>query len=131
MELSNWIGAGCLITGVIQSWGAILQQRDRRELRKQMEAEGKMNPVKLPSTVVSLLLAIGAALTLLFAGWMLFAHPLRPQIVNVPQIVEKTIPCPPSKTGSVTQKGNGNAGNTGNGSGANAGVPNPPSTQPH
>jgi hypothetical protein len=97
-----------------------------------MEAEGTMNPVKLPSVIVSLLLAIGAALTLLFAGWMIFAHPLRPTTVNVPQIVEKVIPCPacpvcpPTRTGNGSTKGNGSPVVTGNGNSTGVNTNPPP-----
>ena len=61
------------------------------------------------------ILLIGGVVATTMAGMWFHYHPrIVEKTVTLTQTIEKTLPCPPSKTGSVTVDGKGNVGNSGN-----------------
>jgi len=115
MESSNLVGYWCAIMTTVQGVAACFALADRR-VKVAAENGGVVTPKSYP-LATSVLLFGGSALTLAFGCWMLFAKPLRPKI----QVVEKsvyvdrpvTVPCPPSRTGSSSNRGSNGFANSG------------------
>jgi hypothetical protein len=89
LAVVNWVLA------VPPAIAAIYQMTNRK-------GRGSNRYAALPSILV-LISALGC-------GFWLFSHPVKPTILTV----EKTLPCPPSKTGEVKVGGKENIGNSGN-----------------
>jgi hypothetical protein len=122
MELSNIVAAWCALMTTFQGVGAIYGLVDRRQMKKlgagsgiSLEAGGAPILARFNPLTVSVLLLIGTAATIAFGTWMLVAKPLRPrtQTVEKTVYVEKSIPCPPSRTGNATSRGAESPANSG------------------
>jgi len=87
--------------------------------------------------ITSILLFIGAGVTLMFGTWMFISKPLRPtvQTVTVENVIEKPVPCPitQQKNGPATARGGRDAyAHSGNGDTFNSSPPQkPPTNSPH
>jgi hypothetical protein len=71
----------------------------------------KFNPL-----TVSIVLFVGTAVTTIAFGiWMFVAKPLGPRIQTVEKTVyvDRSIPCPPSRTGNATSRGAQSPANSG------------------
>ena len=90
--------AGSFVLSGLQAVAAVFQIRDR------FSEEGKMSSHKGRDWAIALLLVGGAVFATGLGVWVV-DHPPKPIVVQAaPQIVEKTAPCPPSKTGPATAK---------------------------
>lgn len=98
----------------VQGVAAIYGLVDRHR-KKALEVGGAPMLARFNPLLVSIVLFIGMAATIVFGTWMAIAKPLRPKI----QIVEKKvyvgvpIPCPPSRTGPASTHGHKSPANSG------------------
>jgi hypothetical protein len=130
MELSNLAAIWCALMSTLQGVGAFYGLIDRR---KKLLDPGETMPSKFNPLLVSILLVIGTIVTIAFGTWMFVAKPLRPKIVEKPTtiVVEKSIPCPPSKSGSAVSHGANSPANSGSNNTTTIGLPSPAQKSPN
>jgi hypothetical protein len=123
MDPSRTAGIVALVLSIPQGLSASFQIVDRFNSKK---LEVPMISSKRTWFLASLLF-LGMVACIAFGCWILFADPFRPvtieKTVTVDKVIEKTIPCPPEKTGSATTKGNRSPAITGSQNAVTYGTP--------
>jgi len=108
MQSSTVLAIGCFVTSLIQAWGTILQILDRRKAK--VGEEGHMPLSKRSNIFLSFLLAIGAVISLGVGIWLIVRPPIP---IEKTVTVEKSVPCPPSKSGTAISRGANSPANSG------------------
>jgi hypothetical protein len=124
MDPSRTVGIVTLVFSIPQGFAASFQIIDRINLKK---LKAPMFSSKRTWLLAGLLF-LGMASCIGFGSWMLFADPFRPVTIEKIVTVEKTVPCPPAKTGAATSKGANSPANSGSGNNITYGLP-PASSQ--
>lgn len=109
MEMTTILAICCFVLGVPQGLSSFLQLMDRFDGKK---SKGNMNLPRSPRTFTAFLLLAGTFFTIGLGFW-LWNHPLKPSIIEKTITVEKTLPCPPTKTGNATTHGLQSPANSG------------------
>jgi hypothetical protein len=130
MELSTLVAAWCALMATFQGLGSILQFVDRFSSPKIEEGGVPIRP-KPNSLLIAIFLLIGAFITIGFGTWMFVSKPLRPteKIVDRPVVTKEYVPCPPTKSGNATTKGNGSPAISGSNNTTTVGPPD--NSKPH
>jgi hypothetical protein len=130
MELTQIVSIGSFVLGIPQGIiGAV--QLFRWNKRRQSEAT---EAIREQSPTVQACILILIAFLMMFCGFWLWYHPVKPKIATVEKIVEKPIPCPitQQKTGSATARGHVAIAHSGNGDTTTVAPPQEsPSKSPH
>jgi hypothetical protein len=82
---------------------------------------GAPMPSRAKQIGFAILLVSGTATAACFGGW-LWAHPLKPVVLEKTVVVEKQVPCPPTKSGNASTRGASSPAISGSGNGLNIGV---------
>ena len=119
MSLQMLLAIGCFLSSIVQAAADIAAWKDRLKVAN---AGGSMESKKHPPVWVLILWFFGVAGTAAVGGYLL-AYTPPVEIKTVTQTIEKPIPCPPAKTGSVTTRGNNSPANSGVGNTVTYGAP--------
>ena len=114
MNLTSIVTIGNFVLAIPPGIAAIFQLAN---LSKKAKA-----PPMAVRLFLSGLLLVGTACAVGLGVWS-YSHPPQPEVVT--KIVEKPVPCPPSKTGPATTHGTQSPAISGTQNGVNYGQPNP------
>lgn len=103
-EISTVVGIWCALMTTLQGYvaGFTILERHRRNIIK---TGGTSAAGVFISTPVTIVMIIGAVITLTSAVWMIWRQPLRIQTVEKTVYVDKYLPCPPTKSGTAITHG--------------------------
>jgi hypothetical protein len=122
--MQGWLSFGCFICAVIQTiqgWDAWQVRRTRT-----IEKAATQQPDKLHLDWARPLFWILAPVLTAVVGTVILMYHPQPQTVVKTVTVEKTVPCPPTKSGAATTRGAQAPAITGNGNPVSYGQSLPP-----
>src|SRR5579862_1461886 len=118
----------CAISAVLQGTSAYLAIQTQYGVWKRTREGALTDKPSFP--FVAGLLIFGAMVSAFIGVWMGF-NPPQPKIVTTERVVEKLVPCQPTKTGPATARGGRDANaHSGNGDTFNAAPPQAPPANP-